>query len=436
MKIVEMRVTPIAIADPPLLNAAGLHAPYALRTIVELVSEDGLSGAGEAHGGERTLAHFEHAKSAVVGQDAFNLARLWLGVAGAFDGATNEEHVVPGQFSLLPGERASNVALRVYGAIEVAALDLIGKATGRPVCDLLGGRVRDEVPFSAYLFYKRPGGGGEGNDVREDEYGEARDPDGVVRQAKAFIDKYGFGSIKLKAGVYDPDEEVQAILAMRDAFGPDVPLRIDPNGAWTVETSIKVGTALAGALEYFEDPTPGVAEMSAVRKGLLEKGIDMPLATNGIVTSYPDIPPAVAQDAVQVILGDHHYWGGPRAVFELGRLCQTFGIGLSMHSNSHVGVSLLAMTHLGAATPHLAYACDTHYPWQHAADEILAGGRVPIVNGSVRVPDGPGLGAEIDQDSLARGKERYERAGYRKRDDEIEMQKYVDPTWKRMIPRW
>ena len=89
-----------------------------------------------------------------------------------------------------------------------------------------------------------------------------------------------------------------------------------------------------------------------------------------------------------------------------------------------------------AATPHLTYACDTHYPWQSADDEVVAGGRVPFVNGAVRIPDKPGLGVDLDHDQLARGRERYARLPYRRRDDEEEMRKHVDPTWRRMVPRW
>ena len=94
------------------------------------------------------------------------------------------------------------------------------------------------------------------------------------------------------------------------------------------------------------------------------------------------------------------------------------------------------MTHLAAATPHLLYASDTHYPWQEAEDEILIGGRVPIEGGAVRVPDAPGLGGELDRDALARGAERYARCGFRTRDDEAEMRRHVDPGWRRAVPRW
>jgi glucarate dehydratase len=107
-----------------------------------------------------------------------------------------------------------------------------------------------------------------------------------------------------------------------------------------------------------------------------------------------------------------------------------------MHSNSHLGVSLMAMTHVAAASPHLTYACDTHYPWQTAKDEVVAGGRIPFVNGAVRIPDRPGLGVDLDYDQLARGCERYRKIPYRKRDDEAEMRQHVDPNWKRVLPRW
>jgi glucarate dehydratase len=436
VNIVDLRVTPIAFADPPLRSSYGLHAPYALRTVVELIGEDGLVGVSEAHGGEQTIADFARARDAVVGRDAYDLARLWLGIAAAYGVDAVDPGVDRSHTHILPGESRLDVPLRVYAALEVAALDLIGKAVGKPVCDLLGGRVRDAVPFSAYLFYKHAGGGGADGDGREDAWGEALTPETIVDQARRMIAAYGFKSVKLKAGVLDPDVEVTTILALREALGPDVPLRIDPNSAWSVETSLRVGTALADALEYLEDPTHGLDNMAAVRRGLLDKGIDMPLASNVAVTSFADVPAAVRTDAVQVILGDHHYWGGPRAITQLGRLCETFGLGLSMHSNSHLGISLLAMTHLAAATPHLTYACDTHYPWQHAADEIVAGGRVRFVDGAVPVPDAPGLGVELDRDALARGHACYERCGIRKRDDAAEMCRLVDPAWKRVVPAW
>ena len=111
-------------------------------------------------------------------------------------------------------------------------------------------------------------------------------------------------------------------------------------------------------------------------------------------------------------------------------------MGLSMHSNSHLGVSLMAMTHVAAACPNLTYACDTHYPWQ-TAEGRDCGGRAHQVRQRLRADSGsPGLGVELDYDQLARGRERYAKIPFRKRDDDAEMRKHVDPNWKRILPRW
>lgn len=429
-----MRISSIAIADPPLRSSYGLHAPYALRTILELESDDGVVGIAETYGGEGPAEALEALRSRVVGADPYRLTGALVDLVEG-EGAGSERS----QTMLVPGENPLDASTRTFAAIETACLDLIGKTTGQPVCDLIGGRVRDRVRFSAYPFYKHAGGGGEDDDEREDEYGEALTPEDLVRQVRQMIDRYGFGSVKFKGGVLEPEIEVETVRQMRREFGANVPLRIDPNSAWTVETSVRVGEALAeelGGGGYLEDPAEGLDGMAEVRRRLLEIGIETPLASNVAVTSFGDLPHSVERDAVQVVLFDHHYWGGMRQVQHLAKLCQVFGIGLSMHSNSHLGVSLMAMAHVAAATPHLSYACDTHYPWQSAEDEVVAGGRVPIVDGCVEIPDRPGLGVELDHDQLAKGRERFERLPYRNRDDEAEMRKHVDPNWRRTIPRW
>ena len=451
MKIIGYRIHSIAIADPPLRSSYGLHAPYALRTILEIESEDGIVGISEAHGGDANAALFEAARPRVLGADPYRLAADLFCSVGQMAGASTPagSAVSAGsaasarsaatdrsQTYRVPGENPADATARLYSAIEIACLDLIGKSVGKPVCDLLGGRARDEVPFSAYLFYKHAGGGG---DDRADEYGECLTPASIVRQARRMVAQYGFESIKLKAGVLDPALEIETMQLLYETFGPAVPLRIDPNCAWTVDTSIHVGKTLAQELAgegYLEDPAPGLDGMAAVRRALLAAGVGTPLASNVSVTGFVHLPEAIATDAVQIVLCDPHYWGGVREIQHLSKVCHTFGLGLSMHSNSHLGLSLMAMAHAAAAAPHLTYACDTHYPWQTKEDEVVAGGRIPIVDGKVRIPDKPGLGVELDYDQLARGRERYARLPYRKRDDEDEMRKHVDPTWRRIVPRW
>jgi glucarate dehydratase len=114
-------------------------------------------------------------------------------------------------------------------------------------------------------------------------------------------------------------------------------------------------------------------------------------------------------------------------------VCRTFGRGLSMHSNSHLGISLMAMAHLAAAVPNLDYSLDTHYPWQ--SEDVIAGGRIPFDGGAVRLTNAPGLGVELDREALARLHANYQVSGQTLRDDAAEMRK-LDPRWEVKLTRW
>ena len=428
MKITEMHITPIALGDPPLLNAAGLHAPYCLRTVVELKTDNGLTGLAEVPGSVAVDAALAAVRDVVIGADPRN----WHGLR-----ARLAERCSP-ETSVSRGDKPwdGRTRVQVYSALDVACLDIQGKAFGVPVAALLGGVVRERVPYSAYLFYKYEGAGGElafGTDPEATGWAAARqaaalDPAGVVAQAQAMVKEFGFESIKLKGGVFEPAQEVAAMKALHEAFWPGVPLRLDPNALWTVETSIKYGREMEGILEYLEDPCRTQEGMAAVRRAL-----KTPLATNMCTTSFDDLPGSVKHASEDIILTDHHYWGGLRASMELAAHCRTFSRGVSMHSNNHGGISLAAMTHLGAAMPNLSYALDTHYPWQW--EDIIVGGRMKIEGGCVALPKGAGLGVELDRVALAKAAENYRRCGFTERNDEPEMQKKV-PGWKFKATRW
>ena len=423
-----MHVTPIALGDPPLLNAAGLHAPYALRLIVELVTACGIRGISEVPGGVATQRALEASREGVIGADPLNWGLLRQRV----------DRVAPRQSPEARGDRPwdKRSLVQVHSALDVACLDIAGKAFNVPVATLLGGIVRERVPYSAYLFYKFEGAGGErgfGTDPSASGWAAARqraalDPEQIVEQARAMVDAFGFTSLKLKGGVFEPAQEVAAIHALRKAFGPGVPLRLDPNALWTVETSVRWGKQLEGSLEYLEDPCRSQEGMAAVRRAL-----SIPLATNMCTTSFDDLPGSVAHGSEDIILTDHHFWGGLRASLALASFCATFKRGVSMHSNNHAGISFAAMTHLGAAMPNLSHALDTHYPWQW--DEVIVGGRIAIEEGCVRVPTGPGLGVELDRKALARANQAYLRAGLTERDDQVEMRKKI-PGWTFQPTRW
>jgi len=417
-RVSRVAVTPVAFEDPPLLNVVGVHQPWVLRAVVEVHTDDGLVGLGETYGGAAHLARLEAVAAALPGHDPYDLHGLRRVVADALGRETGGAGASFG--GMLDVSSAVDL---VFSPFEVACLDAQGRATGRPVSDLLGGAVRERVPFSGYLFYKWAGHPG----LPEDDWGEALDPDGVVKQARRLVDGWGFGSLKLKGGVFDPDEECIAVEALRAEF-PDLPLRLDPNGAWTPETSVKVADRLSDVVEYLEDPTPGIDGMAAVAART-----DLPLATNMCVISFEHLKPAVLADAVQVVLSDHHLWGGLRRSALLGGITDTFGMGLSMHSNSHLGVSLAAMVHLAAATPNLTYACDTHYPWK--TQDVVRPGVLSFEQGSVAVPTTPGLGVELDRDALGLLHEQYLACDVREREDTVYMRS-IDPGFTPNTSRW
>ena len=283
IRITGARITPIAFVDPPLLNTVGVHEPFALRAIIQLDTDAGLVGLGETYADQTHLARLQAAADAITGLDVFALNAI----RAAIDERLRGDSRAVGTAGMITTASAVD---QVLSPFEVACLDVQGHATGRPVSDLLGGKVRDAVPFSAYLFYKwacHPG-------AEPDAFGEALDPDGIVAQARRIIDEYGFTAIKLKGGVFPPEEEMAAIEALHAAF-PDHPLRLDPNAAWTPQTSVKVASGLAGILDACDTHWPWKTE-EIVKPGAL-KFVDGAVA----VPTTPGLGVEIDEDALATL---------------------------------------------------------------------------------------------------------------------------------------
>jgi len=410
LKIVSLDVTPIALPDPPLLAASGCHGPYFLRNIVELRTEGGIVGIGETHGGEDVKTGLERAQKLVGGQNAFAYRRF--------------------------ARELQALGMSCYAAIEMACLDACARATGRRFCELVGGPVRDSVEFAAYLFYRYAAdhpvvladphlvdSRGRGN-LALDTWGEVRTPEAMADMAARFRDRWGFRVFKLKGGVLAPDLERDTMKALAERLGRDSMLRIDPNGRWRVGTAVRIGKEIGKLpLEYYEDPVQGQAAMAEVRR---ETGLKM--STNMCVTSFAHIPEALKLKPIDVLLCDHHYFGGFAGCQALGPICRAAGWSMSQHSNNHAGVTMAAMIHLGASIPELTLASDTHYPWLVDGSDIIEGMNLPIRGGQMQVPAGPGLGVTLDHDKLGRAHETYVKCGMRGRDDRSLMRR-IEPGW-------
>jgi glucarate dehydratase len=355
MKISGLKATAVASPDRALLASWRVHDTHFRRTIVEIETADGFRGIAET--GARTPEEIAQAREVVLGRDPFEL-----------------EHF-----------RRRIGSIHVFGAVETACLDLIGRAINRRVVDLLGGPYREEVRYSAYVFFVMPTPDGLG----------VTTPEAAAKEYSEFRAKDGFTSVKFKGGVLPPERELEALRRMR-ADHPDAKLRIDPNGGWSVETATRLLKDLeAIGLEYLEDPTPGFDGMAAVRRATR-----IPLATNMVVTRLAHAAPAFEKKSIDVVLLDNHYMGGLSGCRQFASVCEALGWGCSGHSNNHLGISMAAMTHLNAALSQVAFDADTHYPW--TAEDVIQGPKLAFKEGKMAVPEGPGLGVEIDRDKLAR----------------------------------
>jgi glucarate dehydratase len=379
MKIVDLRATTVAVPlEAPLRHANGAHWGRFVRTIVEVVTDEGIVGLGEmGGGGESAEAAIRGLLPYLKGHDPLQLEQLRWKIMN-------------------PTASLYNNRMQLHAALEMACMDAAGKRLGIRACDLLGGALRETVPFASYIFYRYP-------DTRSGKGGETT-PEEIVAHARDLVARYGFRTHKMKGGVFPPDHDIAVMEALGAAF-PEAGLRLDPNGNWSVEESIRVGRAIEHLRnDYFEDPTWGLEGMRRVREA-----VRIPTATNQVVVNFEQLAANIRLEAVDVILLDTTFWGGLRQAYKAGNVIETFQYGASVHSSGELGIQLASMLHLGAALPNLAFAADAHY--HHLTDDIIAGGLMKYEGGAIAVPKGPGLGVELDRDKLATYAENFRRTG-------------------------
>jgi glucarate dehydratase len=159
--------------------------------------------------------------------------------------------------------------------------------------------------------------------------------------------------------------------------------------------------------------------------------VRLPLATNTVVVNFEQLATNVLDTAVDVVLLDTTFWGGIRPCVKAAGICETFQLGVAVHSSGELGIQLATMLHLGAVIPNLSFAADAHY--HHLADDVIEGGKMKYQEGSIVVPDGPGLGVKLDYDRLSAYKELYRSLGSYAYDQDPNR-----PGWVPTIPndRW
>lgn len=401
MKIVDIIPTTITVPlEAPLRHSNGEHWGRFVRTVIEVVTDEGLIGLGEiGGGGESAELEFKNLKQYLVGHDPFDLESLRFKICN-------------------PTASLYNNRTQAMAAIEFACLDIIGKKLDQPVYNLLGGKLRDQISFASYLFFRY--------ENLADSIPEVRTAEQLVEHALDLKTKYGFKHHKLKAGIFNPQYELDVYKQLTAAF-PEDTFRIDPNACWSVEDSIWFAKEIESLRnDYLEDPTWGLNGLRRIRQKTT-----IPLATNTAVVDFEQLAQNVLQPAVDVILLDTTFWGGIRPCIKAAAVCETFQYGVSVHSSGELGIQLATMLHLGAVLPNLTIAIDAHY--HHLQDDVITGGKIPYIEGKITVPTKPGLGIELDRDKLEHYAQLYQELGSYCYDRDSKR-----PDWYPLLPntRW
>ncbi|MCP8937463.1 hypothetical protein NK718_02960 [Alsobacter sp. SYSU M60028] len=362
MRIAELDVWTVNVPYTSAFKTSFDKRVGTTRTVLRLRTDTGLVGWGETFRGRPTAAIVERCRDLLVGWNPCDVERLRARL-----------YMTPFFYGY--------VGYAALAGIEMACHDLMGKAAGMSLTDMIGGSVRDTVAVTGVVTpgLLPPGA-------------SASDPRAMAEASSEFRARYGFSALKLK-GSSDMRRDVATVAAMRERM-PDVRLRIDPNAVWSVTDSIAGAKALAPFdLEYLEDPCAGLEGMARVRQTT-----GMPLCTNMCVVRLEEFAPAVRLGAIDVIHGDVHKWGGINAVRRLGALCDAFGIGMNLHSGGELGISTACHLHLASAMPEIRHAIDTVY---YLMEDDIVTTPFAIKDGAMRAPAGPGLGVEVDEDKLA-----------------------------------
>ncbi|MBI2194547.1 MAG: mandelate racemase/muconate lactonizing protein [Planctomycetes bacterium] len=367
MKITRVEALPVRVPlrkGMTTKTAHGEHvdSPY---VIVRVHTDEGLVGLGEA-----------------------TVSPRWSGETSRGCVAAIEEILGPALAGLDPTRLNSlrqrldrSIRLNPFtrAAVEMALWDLAGKASGLPVCRLLGGPVRDSIPIKMVVG--------------------AFDVPRAARLAESFLQQ-GYRCLKVKVGL-DPEEDFERVRAVRDLAGPAIPIGIDANGGWDPPAARRMLKKLEPLNLLFAEQPISPGDPRALSS--LRASTSIPIMADESVFTLSDawgLASAQAADILSVYPGKT---GGIAASIEMVHVAQAAGLACHLGSNLELGIASAAMIHLASAVQGIQserYPADLIGPLYHEADLI----RRPLDLGpaAARLPDGPGLGVELDEEQLER----------------------------------
>ncbi len=365
MKITNIRVTHVNVPfDAPFWWTAGLYGG-ASKSIVEVETDEGLVGLGEApwwHFGEVIK---DEIAPALIGADPLDLAEC------------ESRCVPPWQITANTGENAASVA---FGAVELALWDIRGKAFEMPLYKLLGGAVKKDIPFTEYFAF-RP---------EQDGVGGEMTPEAIVDYCLKMREEHGSTYFEGKLILGDPELEIRTVRMLREALGPDAMIRLDSNMQWSLTTARWIMREIEPCnIRNYEDPVATFEEMAALRQHTI-----IPFSTH-----VPDLKRAVALGAPDYFVCNFAALGGLSRTLEFIAACQAMDKGFWCYSND-LGIMTAAYLHVTAARPWITEPSQSLFRWQ--IGDVIEDGPFRQTNNTVRVPEGHGLGVTLDADAMTR----------------------------------
>ncbi len=368
MKIRAIRATPVNIPFVAPYRFSYGSTASVTKTIIEVETDDGVTGLGECADGDRS-------------RDVMAMAERLIGLdVRALSQAQNL--IVPGMNYTPWGNVMA--ARRVFGGIEMALWDARGKSEGVPVHLLLGGKVRDQIALTEYFSFRLPGETGAGETT----------PFDIARYCARMIERYDSKVFEGKMATLDLETEIAMLREIRAVIGTRE-LRLDANGGWTVPTAREALRRIAlFNVSWFEEPVESYEEMAQLRGHT-----DISFSTHIV-----DLAKAVQLKTPDAIVTNLNELGGLAATSAFIMACERFHVGFRFHSGE-TGVGTAAYLHMSAAHEHVRDASQTLLHWY--ADDVIEGGPFILHGGVVTVPDGPGLGVVLDAKAFKRCHERY-----------------------------
>ncbi|RWM09751.1 MAG: chloromuconate cycloisomerase [Mesorhizobium sp.] len=358
MKITGIRATPVNIPLEAPMWWTGGYYPGTSKTIVEVFTDEGLTGLGEAPSTD-VVDLIGAMGEALKGKNPIDIAAC--------------ERVCVPPWQIVQNTDDARV-VKAFGAIEIALWDLRGKAWNEPLCNLLGGKVREKIPFTEYFSF------------RPDREMSAEE---VADYCVSMREVHGSTFFEGKLILGDPMLEVRTVKLLRERLGDEAMIRLDSNMQWSVTTARWVLREIEPCnVRNYEDPVATFEEMAQLRQHSI-----VPFSTHN-----PDLRRAVALGVPDYFVTNFAVLGGINRAIRFIGACEAMGVGFWCYSGD-AGICTAAYLHVSAATQWIKEPSQSLFRWQ--VGDVIEGGPFRQRENVVDVPDGPGLGVAIDQEALA-----------------------------------